>query len=165
MKFTKIILTFISFLIITNYSFALNACPGQSVNLDYSVAGVDFVGGESCNDVDVPSPFVPPPKPTSNTNGTWVIPVPSVAPGSYNFTLTCGGGGAVSSVDTLTVLSPADPACVIVTPPPLSWTDYCPLSNDPNGNQDHTWQYDNQLPVGYSGSRAQILNAASSPAN
>ena len=107
MKITKIVLTFISFLFISQISFAaVNACPGQSRDLTYSSTNV--VSGTCITNAD--DPFIAPPAPAINSSGVWPISVSNnTLPGSYSFGLTCGGTPATG--DTLNVLDQNSQTC------------------------------------------------------
>jgi hypothetical protein len=165
MKITKILLTFISFLLISQFSFAAaDACPGTNETLNYSVSNVP--AGQACGDLVVPLNFSPISAPTL-TNGaasdSWTIPVPNNANlGTNQFSLSCGLS-AVVSIDSLNVLDKDSQtccgtgasagkvwngsSCAVET-----WTDYCPATVANGGSALHvnqTWQYNNSSPVNY----------------
>ena len=91
MKILKYTLTIISFLIISQLTFANAACLGQPTTLNYSSSGIP--SGQSCSIPVVPINFAAPATPTANTSGAWTITVPNnAAGGNQAFSLTCGTG-------------------------------------------------------------------------
>lgn len=120
MKITKIVFTFISFLLISQVSFALDVCPGTSAPLSYSSSNVPSTVTE-CNTLEVPTGFVPPTtKAIPNATGSWPIAVPPTATaGAKTFSLTCGV--TVATTSSLNVLSADSQRCCGVSDPAKVW--------------------------------------------
>jgi hypothetical protein len=113
MKSTKIILTFISILLISQFTFAaVDACPGTSKQLSYSSSNVP--AGQTCRPT-APAGFDTPAEPIINTSGSWTITVPDVSVGTKTFNLSCGSAPAVSSTDSLNVLDKNSQTCCVVS--------------------------------------------------
>lgn len=111
MKIIKIALTIISFLLISQITFAaVDACPGETKLLNYSASNVP--ADQTCTP-QAPIGFNTPPAPVlvnGAASGVWSIAVPDVAPGPYGFSLSCAAP-AVSSADTLNVLDKDSETC------------------------------------------------------
>ena len=127
-------------------SFASAYCVGQPVTLAWSItSGVATAcptrtaDKSVCSFEEAASAFTSSKTITAPNGGCTVNFQCSNASGNSNL------DSATLSVDSSQVWNGS--ACV--APAPVTWTSYCPLPNDPNGNVNRMWQYSNASPVGY----------------